>query len=345
MKRTIFSIGVLALSALSTFAQTWDFSNEPQVNSTATRYLVDTTSASFSELAGLNQIWDFSMLGGYLDNEREISVTDASPFVDIFPDASYMQFIPGFMNIAYNYDANEDKMAHGYEFELPDFGIVQFIFDNRQKMLQFPLAFGQSFEDNFAGTLVLMDEPNPAEGTSLVKADGSGTLKLANDINYSDVLRIHTQDTIYAEITLTGLPFPTSATIVRQQFDYVKPGTSEYPLFTHATLKIINPLIGTVKISVVLSSENPTFFVGNEHLELSGVSVYPNPSSEEISLSLPMENDHAEVIITNITGSKVFTSENYINKAKIDLSSEPAGVYFVEVLQNGIKHVEKLIKK
>lgn len=344
MKKTILSLSALLISFLGT-SQTWNFNNEPQVDASAMRYLVDTTSVNYSSLTGSGQTWDYSQLGGYMDNERIVSITNTDLYTDVFPDATHMQMIPGFMNTAFNYETNNDKIAHGYEFELPDFGIVQFIFENRQKMLQFPMSLGSAFEDELAGTIILLDEPNPAEGGTWVKADGTGTLMLANDISHSDVLRIHTQDTIYAEITLTGLPFPTSATIIREQYDYMKSSVSPFPLFTHATLTILNPLIGQVKLRVVLSAENPEGFANTNEIALSELSVFPNPSNENVSIQLPLTDETASVTITDVAGNILFKNNEYSNVELININHLPAGLYFVQVNQSGVNKVQKLIKK
>jgi len=345
MNKTIFTLGALICFTLQATSQTWNFSNEPQEDTNSTLYLVDTTSTNYSSLTGANQTWDYSMLGGYLDNTRNLSVTNADLYMDIFPNAAHVLSIPGFMNTAYVYETNNDKFAHGFEFELPDLGIVQFILEDFQKQLQFPMTLGDAFEDNFTGTLVLLDEPNAAEGSTWVSADATGTLLLANDVSHTNVLRIHSLDTIYADIVLSGLPIPTSATIIREQFDYLKPGTSNFPLFTHATLTVLNPLIGQIKIGVVLSSENPTFFVNTPDYLIAATQVYPNPSLGIFSIQLPNVNEQAHVVVTDLAGSVVFENPQFDNNQHIDLNTNPAGVYFVNIRQKGSINTIKLLKK
>lgn len=345
MNKTIFSIAALMCATMSVYAQTWGFNNEPEEDANATMYLVDTTSVNFSNLTGGNQIWNYAQIGGYPDNTRTLTVTNAETYQDIFPDATHLLTIPGFMTTAYNYEANNDKIAHGYEFDIDGLGIVQFIFDDRQKMLQFPMNFETSFEDNLSGSFMLFDEPNDAVGFTWVTADGSGTLMLANGVSHSDVLRIHTQDTIYAEILLSGIPIPTSATIIRQQYDYVKPGVSNFPLFIHATLTVLNPLIGQFGIGVVLSSENPTAFANTPENALADLKVFPNPSTGWIQLQLPNANESAQVTITNLAGSVFYENINYNNNENIDLNNQPAGVYLVTIQQKDKTSVNKIIKK
>jgi hypothetical protein len=344
MKKKLLTL--LGFSALTfgAFSQTWEFTNEPAIDASRTMYLVDTTAANLASQTGANQTWNFSLLAGYGENMREVSITNADEFSS-FPDATHMLLIPGFMNTAYVYaDGTNDKLAHGYQFELPDLGEVTFVFNDFQKMMQFPTSLGTTFTDNMSGTFTIFDEDNDAEGQTWVTADGTGTLVLANDVTHTDVLRIRTIDTLYAEVVLSILPIPTSVTIVRETFDYVKPSTSSFPLFTHATLKILNPLIGQVKVAVVLSTENPSTFVNIENVALSEAVVFPNPSHGVFAINTG-NVDASSVSVVDLTGRVVFATTNASNQIQVDLSHELPGLYFVHILRGGITTVEKVILK
>ncbi len=344
MKKYLLSLlGILTLG-LGASAQTWTSSNEPIIDASTILYLVDTTSANYASMTGADQTWDYSGIGGYEENTRIVSVTDADDFSDDFPDATHMLLIPGFMNTAYTYEGFAgQKMAHGYQFELPDLGEVTFIFNDLQQMLEFPMSLGSTFTDDMEGSFTIFDEANDAEGTTWVTADGTGTLVLANDVSHTGVLRIHTIDTLYADVILSAIPIPTSVTIVRETFDYVKPGSSSFPLFSHATLKVLNVFIGEIKISVVLSSENPVDFASIDNAGLSEVRVYPNPSNGMFSVSFGAQE--ASVTVVDVTGRVVFESHNSLNEVQVDLSKEMSGVYFVNIIRNGITTVEKVIIK
>jgi hypothetical protein len=342
-KRLLTLFGILALSGAA-FSQTWNFSNEPAIDANAMMYLVDTTSANLANQSGANQTWNFSMLGGYVDNSRTVSVVQLEDDLT-FPNATHMLMIPGFMNTAYVYEeGTNDKLAHGYQFELPDFGVVIFQFSDFQKMLQFPLALSTTFTDFMSGTFTIFDEPNDAEGQTWVTADGTGTLILANNVSHTDVMRIHTVDTMYADVILSAFPIPTSVTIVRETFDYLKSDVSNFPLFTHATLKVLNPIIGEIKVSVVLSSENPTEIVGVNNLELNQTVVYPNPNAGHFTVNLG-NVDEASVQVVDISGRVVYKSVSSGNQVQIDLSQELPGLYFVNIVRNGITTVEKVMIK
>lgn len=344
MKKYLLSLLGISTLGLGASAQSWTSANEPTMDASTILYLVDTTSANYASLIGASQTWDYSAVGGYVDNSRIVSVSDAVDFADDFPDATHMLLIPGFMNTAYTYEGFAgQKMAHGYQFEIPDLGPVTFVFNDLQQMLEFPMSLGTMFTDDMQGTFTIFDEDNEAEGTTWVTADGTGTLVLANDVSHTGVLRIHTVDTLYADVVLSAIPITTSVTIVRETFDYVKPGSSSFPLFSHATLKILSPIIGEIKISFVLSSENPIEFASIDNLDLSEVHVYPNPSNGLFTVGLGTQE--ASVTVIDVTGRVVFESSNSLNDVHVDLRKEMAGVYFVNIVRNGITTVEKVIIK
>lgn len=344
MKKKLFTLLGISAFSFGAFAQTWQFANEPTIDATRTMYLVDTTSVNLASQTGANQTWNFSLLAGYEENMRVLSVTDAEDFPS-FPDATHMLLIPGFMNTAFVYaDGSNDKLAHGYQFELPDLGEVTFVFTDFQKMMEFPTSLGTTFTDNMSGTFTIFDEDNDAEGQTWVTADATGTLVLANDVTHTDVLRIHTIDTLYAEVVLSILPIPTSVTIVRETFDYVKSSTSSFPLFTHATMKILNPLIGQVKVAVVLSAENPSTFVNIGNAAANEALVFPNPSGGVFTVKTG-NVDASSVSVVDVTGRVVFATTNASNQIQVDLSQELPGIYFVNIVRGGITTVEKVIIK
>jgi hypothetical protein len=343
MKKRLFTLfGMIALSGAA-FSQTWSFSNEPTVGTSTIMYLVDTTSSNYSTLTGANQTWNYSTLAGYEDNSRIVSVEDASES-EVFPNASLLLNIPGFMQTFYEYaEGTNDKMAHGYVFEVPGFGEARITFSDLAKMLEFPTATGTSFTDAVSGILTIMDEDNTIEGNTWVSVDGTGTLQLANGVSHTNVMRIYTLDTLYSEITLSGLPIPVNVTIVRQTYDYVKPGASNFPLFTHSTLLVLSPL-GTIKIGVVLSTENPTTFVNIENETQNNLVVYPNPTNGLFTVNTG-NLEASSVSVVDITGRVVFESNVASSQIHVDLTQELAGIYFVNIVRAGITTVEKVIIK
>jgi hypothetical protein len=347
-KKLLFLGGILAISPMF-FGQTWTAANEPAVGASQTMYLVDTaiTVNIYSNLTGASQTWDFSQLAGYAFNDREVIVTDGDVLNDVFPDADFVQFIPDFMNIAYSYEGFAGaKMAHGYQLEVPDFGIATFTFTDYQQMLQFPMALGTTFTDDLEGSLNLLDNDNPAEGSTWVTCDGSGTLLLANDVTHEDVLRIHTIDSIYADIDITE-PFPitTAVTVIRNQYDYVKTGGTGLPLFTVVTIDIITGFGAVPGVRLLLSSENPSEHVAIDNLDFSAIQVFPNPSDGLLNVNLPKFDGQAQLNVLDAAGREVYAAKVFSGTTHLDLSFVDAGLYFVQVVMNGEVSTQKVLIK
>lgn len=76
-------------------------------------------------------------------------------------------------------------------------------------------------------------------------------------------------------------------------------------------------------------------------------TVYPNPSSDQISLSTSAatfsEND--QVILYNTTGQVLFTTRLQSQQTNIDLSRYSSGVYFLQVLINGQSQSLQFVKE
>lgn len=75
--------------------------------------------------------------------------------------------------------------------------------------------------------------------------------------------------------------------------------------------------------------------------ELTGVSVYPNPTSGIITVTNDA-NARNTIVITDVTGKNILTTASTTNEV-IDLSSFGAGIYFVNVSNENGRIVKKII--
>lgn len=74
-------------------------------------------------------------------------------------------------------------------------------------------------------------------------------------------------------------------------------------------------LINTIGIN---TNETPTLF-----------TVYPNPSTGNFNIQLPL-NQEGDLLIYNAIGEVVYSKNNALNQVSIDLSSKANGIYFVK---------------
>jgi hypothetical protein len=71
------------------------------------------------------------------------------------------------------------------------------------------------------------------------------------------------------------------------------------------------------------------------------INIYPNPTSGEFTINLP---SNRQIEITNILGEKIMTQFLFEGESHINIHEQPAGIYFVKVIQDGKQQVIKLIK-
>jgi hypothetical protein len=82
-----------------------------------------------------------------------------------------------------------------------------------------------------------------------------------------------------------------------------------------------------------------------ENAFTTNFSAYPNPTTGQLKISLGKEMESINVTVRNYVGQEMFR-RTYTNTEEIDLMLEGAtGVYYVEVIQNDMKKVLKVVKK
>lgn len=83
---------------------------------------------------------------------------------------------------------------------------------------------------------------------------------------------------------------------------------------------------------------------GTTDFSAAGFTMYPNPANGFITLGLINETN-ASVIITDVLGKTVLSSQMTAAEQNIDISSLNTGIYFVKVTANGQHSTKKLVVK
>ena len=74
--------------------------------------------------------------------------------------------------------------------------------------------------------------------------------------------------------------------------------------------------------------------------------IYPNPSSSQITIELPnTPQKDALLIIYNMKGQQMLTNKITEQKTMVDISGLPKGIYFIEVADDRMLMVGKMVKK
>jgi hypothetical protein len=83
--------------------------------------------------------------------------------------------------------------------------------------------------------------------------------------------------------------------------------------------------------------------VGLDENPASQIKLFPNPASGFINIEMPANNGFRWVI-TSITGQEILNGFSYLENTKVDISSLPKGLYFIEIQKDGRQiSVEKLL--
>lgn len=344
-KRVLFAASIL-FAGLSVQAQTWNSTNEPTVGNSTTMYVVDSLAPNYANLVGAGQTWDYSNLSGYANNNRQVTCSDPSTsmYASDFSNSDFMLDIEGFSSSFYTVSTDE-KETQGFVLLIDGAGEAIINFSTTPMLsLEYPMALGSQFNASFAGTANILGNTAPAEGDIYVDADATGTLLLPNSVSHADVLRIKTVDTTYTEVDPLGFG-AVPVTIIRTQFDYVKAGESSFPLFSHVAVNVQNTFF-PIAFNLVLSSENPTTFVGTTELEKQAAfNVYPNPSNGEVFITVPSVDESTVISVFDAVGQEIRSVKVNSTTTTVSLQNEPKGLYFVRMTSKGEQKTAKLVLK
>lgn len=87
-------------------------------------------------------------------------------------------------------------------------------------------------------------------------------------------------------------------------------------------------------VFVVSITQSQQCLNGIIETEMAPISIYPNPVTSELTISLPQNLDNGRLDIYNLIGSKVYSQP--INATKVfDLSALETGIYVARIMDNG----------
>ncbi|MCX6284544.1 MAG: T9SS type A sorting domain-containing protein [Bacteroidetes bacterium] len=88
-----------------------------------------------------------------------------------------------------------------------------------------------------------------------------------------------------------------------------------------------------------------SLYVGIRNQELSTLVIYPNPASNSICVSLPVEYGIPESIeIYGVLGAKIFASAIRENNTSLDIRDFPPGIYFVRIKSRSKEYTGKFCR-
>ena len=77
------------------------------------------------------------------------------------------------------------------------------------------------------------------------------------------------------------------------------------------------------------------------------ISIFPNPASDKFVINFNNSKENFSLVILNIIGQVILSKKinTASNTEQVDLSGQPAGVYFVKLQTTDNTVVKKIIKK
>lgn len=135
----------------------------------------------------------------------------------------------------------------------------------------------------------------------------------------------------------TGVTITPNAIATNPSFNFANAGT--YTI----TLNASNP-VGNASTTKTVSVSTCVGLTENSSL-VNNVKLYPNPTKDLVTISLPHSNSEYNLTITDVLGSIIYnqkTSKNS-NEVQVNLSGKSNGIYFITIEGNSEKITKKII--
>ena len=84
----------------------------------------------------------------------------------------------------------------------------------------------------------------------------------------------------------------------------------------------------------------------NNQLEAEELKAYPNPGTGLVTVQLPSESADAEINVYNQAGKLIESYTNVLgNNHTVDISKQPTGIYYIQIVEKGKSKLIKYIKQ
>ncbi len=236
-------------------------------------------------------------------------------------------------NVGMSIVGNSIFVANNFTYFNADTSVSGGYWDNKHYILSKLNSSGvlQWQKDYFTRTDSMAQQDGFGGATQLAACDGSLYLLSAQHLNsVNNILLLHRTD-------LSGnTVWYDTASI------YTSPGYFNFDLGCDMYLtRVLNNVNVTEKYSTSPLSSISDLSVSGE------MEVYPNPTHNEFTIGLKNSlNEKAIVSIYNSLGEKIQEVEYMFSstEAKISLSNQPTGLYFVQVIVHGKRFSKTLVK-
>jgi hypothetical protein len=229
-------------------------------------------------------------------------------------------------NNVYNFfkTSSSKFTAEGFGFELN--GVpVPTDYQIADKVYQFPLQYGDKDTSNYR--VSFQPDNNTTftrKGIRINEADGYGTVITPYDTFNSLRVKVTLIET--DSVGNTSLPFPVQVTRTSINYQWLS-NTEKIPVVEVQGTDA--PIVGYTPTQVRYRDADPNA-VGIDEANRNIVSLYPNPSREQLWLGTPA--GIYNVSITNLAGETLLYLPNY-TEPKVDVSNLANGMYLLQIQQ------------
>jgi hypothetical protein len=154
---------------------------------------------------------------------------------------------------------------------------------------------------------------------------------------------VNASTTIQGDSSITALPIDMS---------YQWINCSDNSIIVSATNQILEPMSGSYAVIVTNSAGcsdtstcvNISNTANLNENDLNGlISIFPNPSSDFITISLP-ENNSFEILISDVNGKLIQEISTYKNSEMISVSNLESGIYMISFQSESGKTIKRFVK-
>ena len=279
--------------------------------------------------AGNNVVWDFSGVSS-IDGPALVSYTHGFPTL---PNSN----ITSIQTIVDNPNVQPiTRILHVNSTAQEYLGSPDVTYSDSEKLLEFPIDLSMNFTDDFAASFVTAGNNFDKTGNSTITCDGFGTL-ITPEGTYTDVYRTHLVQSSSDVSTSGGI----NSQYTTDEYNWYKAGY-HHPIMTLGTYSfVLSPIDITENRAKYLVENNSVSEITD--LDVSEISIYPNPAQETIHL----ETKHIikSVDLISLNGKKIRSIQVNSNTPTISISNLKAGTYILRIeTKSGKISYQKFLK-
>jgi hypothetical protein len=342
-----FLVIICICFSLTSFSQIQITSLNMPVSGDTIRY----SSATLSSLGdytvtGTNFIWDYSTLDSVSQDVRKFEAALTTPYF-YFGINGYGEKISDsvgvypfmFKNI-YNFYKKSTTQFYVDGLGLTYSGVpIPNFYTDKDELYKFPLNYGNRDSTTFkfstvsTGTIPAYSK----QGYRITEADGWGTI--TTPYGTAPCLRVvttqYSQDSVKGVLSVGTFTLPLNLGFPNYSRSYQWLTLTEKIPYLEVTGKVVTGSFTPNQVKYRDTKHDFFTNIKNEHLELA-LSVFPNPSTSELSIIVPKSNHSIRGNLIDLQGKVVLNFDlegntNYVNTHKIDVFKIAKGLYILNL--------------